>query len=91
MKNGIGRGRGVFSTHGKLHGILHRDAYCCDCDEKKRVCTHIQRECAMPKAGAILAIRKSRQIGFDLKRIAVETECKENVGEWVEGDEETSE
>lgn len=45
----------------------------------------------MPKARAILAIRKSRQIGFDLKRIAVETECKENVGEWAEEDEETSE
>ena len=45
----------------------------------------------MTKAGEILAIRKSRQIGFDLERIAVETECKENVGEWAEGNEETSE
>ena len=91
MENGIGRGRGVFSTHGKLHGILLRNTHCCDCDEKKRVCAHIQRECVMAKAGAILAIRKNRQIAFDLERITVETECKENVREWAEGDEETSE
>ena len=45
----------------------------------------------MAKAGAILAIRKNRQIAFDLERITVETECKENVREWAEGDEETSE
>lgn len=89
--NRFRRGRRIINSHVKFHGILLCNTYDCDCNEKKCVCTHFQRECDVAKEEPILVIAKRRQIGLDRKEIGVETKCKEIVGALAEGGDETSE
>ena len=59
---------------------------------KRRATVRILSEIMMcQKKERFWRFRKGRQIGIVWKKREVETQCKEIVGGWREGDEETSE